>query len=49
MFFENLWFTRRGNFSRLVKQTEEYKKEHPENKRYRELNQFDAQALPRSV
>ncbi len=30
MFFENLWFTRRGSFTRLVKQTEEYKKEHPE-------------------
>ena len=30
LFFENLWFNRRGNFTRLIRQTEDFRKEHPE-------------------
>ena len=29
--FDNLWFSRRGGFTRLVNLTEEWQKEHPEN------------------
>ncbi|NMA36723.1 MAG: BMP family ABC transporter substrate-binding protein [Papillibacter sp.] len=32
LFVENLWFNRRGNFTRLIKQTEDFRKEHPEIK-----------------
>lgn len=30
LFFEDLWFTKRGNFGKLVQQTEKFLKEHPE-------------------
>ena len=32
LFFEDLWFTKRGNFTKLVQQTEAYLKAHPDEK-----------------